>query len=648
MRKLDRKIRDAFESATPDVFTTVLSDCGKEKQTVTDLKETTHIRWKEFIAIAAMVVLLFGVGYGSAALLGSGTIPGPSVFPTESVGSTLLPTHGQIFHPTELEVRDRALAAFDISLEDVYELHIQYEDPHLICVTMNTPTHRYTYRMLVTGETPNLNIEEYKDPDANYIPISKKTAINLALSDAGISREMLTSLDTEFHEKSGLYSDYEIWFTASSLTYHYYVSERGTIYFKSSDCTAPDGERLDQQAINAALKYNDLTKDQIQDLTWSLDHDENKNYYYTIQFYHSFYAFECRVNAFDISDILYNHSSPVNTGWIPATYPLSAFDVARIDANVDISELVYLEIDAEGSEQNYSVVFKTNDYVYIYDIRHGTGKILNKSVTANISEHFQTDGCLTLMDAIELIRGAEGINANQISNLDVRRSAGYCSVSFGKNLTYHVDISNGTILKVSSLTLPTGILNQWGAVNLALKQAGLSIEQISGLDCANADIGYMTVRFYADGHAYEILVNCASGGSVVSMTKTPATNIGPGYIEPLDDAVDRNIREHYISLFRKCGDSSHTADDVSLRFYGAYDDAYAMFIDDNRAYAQPMETDVIAGLSFVYGSTQHLRIYHEGYFYSISAAYALDILKYDELVNLYLYYRSQHPYYYTN
>lgn len=64
-KDMEIKVRQAFEKATPDVLSAVLSKCEKQKGTVipmTNNKKNVH--WRRFAALAAALVLVVGLGFG--------------------------------------------------------------------------------------------------------------------------------------------------------------------------------------------------------------------------------------------------------------------------------------------------------------------------------------------------------------------------------------------------------------------------------------------------------------------------------------------------------------------------------------------------------------------------------------------------------
>lgn len=67
-KDMEDRVRRAFEKATPDVLSSVLSDCEKQKGTVIPMtKEKKRNPWRRFAAMAAALALVVGLGLGFGA-----------------------------------------------------------------------------------------------------------------------------------------------------------------------------------------------------------------------------------------------------------------------------------------------------------------------------------------------------------------------------------------------------------------------------------------------------------------------------------------------------------------------------------------------------------------------------------------------------
>ena len=101
-------------------------------------------------------------------------------------------------------------------------------------------------------------------------------------------------------------------------------------------------------------------------------------------------------------------------------------------------------------------------------------------------------------------------------------------------------------------------------------------------------------------------------------------------IEPLTDELLHEI----VTAFREGlpEEERGGAEEVSLRYYGRYGDAYVMFVDSSvYMYYDMEETVKVGGFSFEYRDSHHLEVYYEGDFYTVSEAFNLGILSEDDL-----------------
>ena len=76
-----------------------------------------------------------------------------------------------------------------------------------------------------------------------------------------------------------------------------------------------------------------------------------------------------------------------------------------------------------------------------------------------------------------------------------------------------------------------------------------------------------------------------------------------------------------------------TADEISLRCYGAFHGVYVLFVDvASGGSFQAIQTEVIADVKFIYPDGQTMIVYSDGEFYTIAEAYDNNILSYQNLV----------------
>lgn len=95
--------------------------------------------------------------------------------------------------------------------------------------------------------------------------------------------------------------------------------------------------------------------------------------------------------------------------------------------------------------------------------------------------------------------------------------------------------------------------------------------------------------------------------------------------------IDEEIRQAYANWIP---DANYTSDDLCVRYRGAFNDLYAVFIDGPFGYTTAIRNETIAGVSFDFPDGQILYAYHQGNFYRLAEAYALGLLTETELLTL--------------
>lgn len=107
------------------------------------------------------------------------------------------------------------------------------------------------------------------------------------------------------------------------------------------------------------------------------------------------------------------------------------------------------------------------------------------------------------------------------------------------------------------------------------------------------------------------------------------------------------MRKAFVKQFTKPGEG-YTAEDVEIeRVTAVFDDRYVLFVDGIFGYLDWIETEIVNGYDFVYGSSQKMYLYYGGYYYRLQEACDAGLLSNDELQKLYDAYRSEYWYYYV-
>ena len=126
MSRMDRKIRRAFEHATPDVLGSVLIDYNTDRLVLEEVPsmKPKHSRFRQLAATAAAVALLLGVGAAAAIILGSGFTLGPG-------GDPALSTQGIISteDTTPIGMESPVVYYIDVTFDDYPDRLELYDSP---------------------------------------------------------------------------------------------------------------------------------------------------------------------------------------------------------------------------------------------------------------------------------------------------------------------------------------------------------------------------------------------------------------------------------------------------------------------------------------------------------------------------------------
>lgn len=83
---------------------------------------------------------------------------------------------------------------------------------------------------------------------------------------------------------------------------------------------------------------------------------------------------------------------------------------------------------------------------------------------------------------------------------------------------------------------------------------------------------------------------------------------------------------------------------MSIRAYGIFDDAYAVFMDGPFGYAEVIEAEVVNDqLLFTRGNSQKIYIYGNGQFYTLQEAHDRQIITWEDLLVIQETYCSEYP-----
>lgn len=173
----------------------------------------------------------------------------------------------------------------------------------------------YTEAVLAFEKEP----EGVVDPDPpviGQIMIEREKAVDIALADAGYTREQVSDLEIALMEENGHYH-YLVKFNASLYWYQYeldpYTGEilsRNREKFMEDKIEPPDGKISESLALMFALEHAGLKEEQITDYSCQFDTETGGRYHYDIQFTAGGYRYEYEVHAYS-TEILKSEKTPV-------------------------------------------------------------------------------------------------------------------------------------------------------------------------------------------------------------------------------------------------------------------------------------------------------------------------------------------------
>lgn len=454
MKRTEDKIRRAFENATPNVLGTVLSQSCEEKGTVILMteKKKNRFKFKEFAATAAAVVLLFGVGYFAAGMIGSQgqfsqgqnndtkpqiisketaeqiafvdyfdyTLSSPEQQPTAT--TVLKEENDSIYYSVEFfyldkihtysidaytgeikdtdtrpfigntiswkDARDVALKHAGVKLENLTEMDIELEDQSFeISFEAQGPFIEYKYSIdIFSGNINRHSLEPLDKSDRPEMAISsavlRYAAVDIVLEHAGIFRDDLIELDTEFED-----GRYKIDFKTESGAF-YYLIDALNLQILSPVSTIPtpnDGKITADAAIDLAVAHFGLNRSNVMFESCELDNDKSFPHY-DVSFYCGGYEYECEVgiNNREIRDA---EKEPVEYGNASGSAQLNemisqkkALELAIEHFKLERDKITSKECeidDDDGKHLHYDVSFSYNGYEYDCEVDVYEGTIRN-------------------------------------------------------------------------------------------------------------------------------------------------------------------------------------------------------------------------------------------------------------------------------
>lgn len=476
-----KKIREAFENATPDVLDAVLSNCRLEKGTGIPGKDKKKgRRLLEFAATAAAVLLLFGVGAGIAGLIGSGLTFSPA-----GQGNRDIDDVPQFIstNPNETEPQN---TVGPITSEEAKRIAVEFigtqpenimlsSMPGAVSCECGEEDGRMVYEIEVhhgswkydveidawTGEILDWEREdkisgepvEYDGADdaiaaaRQYVMTENPTA-----GGEPYLYSCLAGTDT-----SGNVSFWKIKLAYNRKSYTMYVSQDDLAV---SDVEVMDGYRdgdgnaasliSETKARDIALGDLGIPLDDVNYLDIELDDDSGYEIY-KIDITGAFGAYEYSIdsvtgsilNRIGESGMELNHDYFDYDSYLTCAFSWrDARDKALEGADVRLSELTELEFDTlPVNGTDYVISFSDGKGEYECRIHSGTGEILyfSEESCGTDTEPTPPDGNIGPETAIGFALAYAGLTADQVINLECE----YDSEEYGSKLHYDVSFEYG-------------------------------------------------------------------------------------------------------------------------------------------------------------------------------------------------------------
>lgn len=176
-----------------------------------------------------------------------------------------------------------------------------------------------------------------------------------------------------------------------------------------------------------------------------------------------------------------------------------------------------------------------------------------------------------------------------------------------------------------------------------------STETVNGLQFYYPD-GYKMHVFSVE-HGHYTLKQAFEEGILTADQLQEVYDNYASYLEKAVKLIPEDVKKEMQQAFiKQFGDDrgNATADDVMLdRVVAVFDNRYVLFADGIFAYLTWIETEVVNGYDFIYGSSQKMYLYYNGYYYRLQEACDAGLLSEDELRQVYENYRSEYWFHYV-
>ena len=405
-KDMEIKVRQAFEKATPDVLSAVLSDCEKQKGAVipmTTNKKT--VPWRRFAALAAALALVVGLGFGYHSYQQANAITSTISLDVNPSIELKLNRNEKVMEATArnadgkkiLEGMDLKNSDLNVAVNAIIGSMLRngyltdVANSILVSVESNDPQHSAQLQEQVTLAVSSLLsgdsfdgavLSQSVDPDAQIKDLANQHSISVGKAQL-IQRIVVQNTRYAFEDLVGL-SINELNLLSVSGGHHVEGVE--------SSGTASDKDYIGSAAAKeAALAHCGLTEADVTGLKVEMDFDRGVMIY-EVEFDTAEFEYDCDVDAktgtvlhVDKEKRDYRNQNNTQTDVPPQTdtQTLISKDDAKQAAlqhagiNADAITHYRCELDRDDGKVIYEVSFRHDRTEYEYDIDAVTGAIIS-------------------------------------------------------------------------------------------------------------------------------------------------------------------------------------------------------------------------------------------------------------------------------
>lgn len=618
---MKKRIRKAFQNATPDVLGSVLSHCQLEKGTVIKMKKRKTRKILEYTAAAAAVVLLFGVGAGIAGLVGSrgSNIPGS----TQS--SSDIPTEAKKWISQE----DALRIAEEYTL-NLYTTHIG--EPRST-VTLDSANSVYKVEVLYSAYD-----HEYEINAVNgTILKTEKAPIDLTIENGYIgmiaARDIaLQNYNLTLTETNSLFITtildgntflYEVYIYCHG-NYTYYINASTGEITKSvgSPVIGSGGDfgEFDRYLQNYAIGWREAREIALKDANASLSDLTELHYREIPSFDSNVYKIEFTAGRHSYQYIIHPNTGDVlsvakSTANIPEPFIAhtkeTARDLALEKANISADSLTFLEIGLSDCKYHIRFGYPGHSYSASINIYSRENRVNLGHLEPEVAADENISGLIGRYSAKNIALAYAKVTAYELTKLSTYyvkdNGLEYYYVYFKvseNNYTCKVNARTGNVIEFDKngqliyedTSLPEGKLTTDHVVSIALKYYGKTEEEIENLKCElqrESENAYYRITFTRRTYNYEIHIDAYTGEVLKS-----------GWVIDLEGASLEDLLwtpGTWYNMALTCEYATPADIDLYAFFYQGFDDESSELTEAEQAF---MES--VSGPDWIYWGADRL------------------------------------------